>query len=50
MARPMEHGLGRTLPSGSWGDTRLLVTSDGQSYAYGYTRRMSDLYLSSPVE
>ncbi len=43
------HGLGRSLPSGLWGDTRLLVTPDGESYAYGSVRRMSDLYLSSPL-
>jgi len=41
-------GPGR-LPSALWGDTRLLVAPDGESYAYGYVRRMSDLYLSSPL-
>jgi hypothetical protein len=41
-------GPGR-LPSALWGDTRLLVSPDGESYAFGYVRRMSDLYLSSPL-
>jgi hypothetical protein len=41
-------GLGR-LPSSLWGETRLLVSPDGESYAYGYVRRMSDLYLSTPL-
>lgn len=48
-ARPW-HGLGRSLPSGLLGDTRLLVTPDGESYAYGSIRQMSDLYLSSPLK
>jgi Tol biopolymer transport system component len=43
------HGLGRSLSSALWGQTRLLVTPDGESYAYGYMRRMNDLYLSSPL-
>jgi Tol biopolymer transport system component len=42
------HGLGRALPT-LFGESRLLVTPDGESYAYGYTRRMNDLYLSSPL-
>ena len=41
--------FGRSLPSGLWGQSRLLVTPDGESYAYGYARKMSDLYLSSPL-
>jgi Tol biopolymer transport system component len=45
--RPWQ-GLGRALPS-FFGQTRLLVTPDGGSYAYGYLRSMSDLYLSSPL-
>jgi hypothetical protein len=46
--RPWQ-GLNRSLPSALWGETWLLVTPDGESYAYGHTRRMSDLYLSSPL-
>jgi eukaryotic-like serine/threonine-protein kinase len=42
-------GLRRLLPSSLLGDLRLLVTPDGESYAYGSYRRMSDLYLSSPL-
>jgi serine/threonine protein kinase len=45
--RPWQ-GIGR-LPSALWGETRLLVAPDGESYAYGYVRRMGDLYLSSPL-
>jgi hypothetical protein len=45
--RPWQ-GLGRPLPS-FFGHTRLLVTPDGASYAFGYLRGMSDLYLSSPL-
>jgi hypothetical protein len=37
------------LPSALWGEARLLVAPDGESYAYGYARRMGDLYLSSPL-
>jgi hypothetical protein len=40
-------GIGR---SGLEGQYRLLVTPDGASYAYGYLRVMSDLYLTSEVE
>jgi eukaryotic-like serine/threonine-protein kinase len=40
-------GPHRALPSGLLGQTRVLVTPDGESYAYGTYRRMSDLYLSS---
>jgi hypothetical protein len=47
-ARPW-NGLGRSLPSGHWGQGRILVTPDGQSYAYSHVRRMTDLYLSSPL-
>jgi hypothetical protein len=42
-------GPHRSLPAALWGQTRVLVTPDGRSYAYGYFRRMSDLYLSSPL-
>jgi hypothetical protein len=42
-------GPRRSLSSGLLGQTRLLVTPDGESYAYGAYRRMSDLYLSSPL-
>ena len=42
-------GLGRATPSGLIGDYRLLVTPDGEAYAYSYVRAMSDLYLSSRV-
>jgi serine/threonine protein kinase len=41
-------GFGR-LPSALWGEVRLLVAPDGESYAYGYARRMGDLYLTSPL-
>ena len=42
-------GPRHALPSGLLGQSRLLVTPDGQSYAYGTLRTMSDLYLSSPL-
>jgi len=42
-------GPRRSMSSGFMGQTRLLVTPDGESYAYGTYRRMSDLYLSSPL-
>jgi hypothetical protein len=42
-------GPRRALSSGLMGQIRLLVTPDGESYAYGSYRRMSDLYLSSPL-
>ena len=42
-------GRQRSLPSGILGQSRLLVTPDGESYAYGGLRRMSDLFLSSPL-
>ena len=31
------------------GQYRILVTPDGESYAYGYNRLISDLYLTSPL-
>jgi hypothetical protein len=42
-------GPGRSLPGGLLGQARVLVTPDGESYAYGTYRRLSDLYLSSPL-
>ena len=30
------------------GQYRILVTPDGESYAYSYTRQVNDLYLTSP--
>ena len=45
-ARPWNR-LGRSAPSGLHGQYRILVTPDGESYAYGYDRRISDLYLTS---
>jgi len=47
-ARPWK-GPRRSLPSGIWGQSRILVTPDGESYAYGHMREMSALYLSSPL-
>ena len=38
------------LPSGIWGQNRILVTPDGESYAYSQIRQMSDLYLTSPLQ
>jgi Tol biopolymer transport system component len=38
-------GLRRGRPSGLYGDYALLVTPDGASYAYSYTRTMRDIYL-----
>jgi len=42
--------LGRAVPSGLWGQARILVAPDGESYAYSYVRRLSDLYLTSKLE
>jgi hypothetical protein len=39
--------LGRSAPSGLQGQYRILVTPDGESYAYSFGRRMSNLYLTS---
>jgi hypothetical protein len=41
---------GRAPASGLWGQNRILVTPDGESYAYSQVRRMSDLYLTSPLK
>jgi len=40
--------LGRAAPTGLQGQYRILVTPDGESYAYSYTRQVNDLYLTSP--
>jgi hypothetical protein len=32
-------------PVGVWGVMSILLTPDGQSYAYNYARMLSDLYL-----
>ena len=42
--------LGHTTPSGLAGDYRVLVTPDGESYAYNYFRSLSDLYLTSKLK
>jgi len=33
-------------PDGKFGDVRILATPDGRSFAYGYLRESTDLYLS----
>ena len=38
-------GMRRATPSGLWSQYWILVTPDGASYAYGYARQISDLYL-----
>ena len=43
------NGLGRSLPSGFLGQDRILVSPDGESYAYSRGRYFSDLYLTSPL-
>ena len=48
-ARPWNR-LGLSAPSGLRGQYRVLVTPDGESYAYGFGRRESDLYLTSPLK
>ena len=48
-ARPWNRPL-RSAPSGLQGDYRILVTPDGESYAYTFGRRVSDLYLTSPLK
>jgi Tol biopolymer transport system component len=37
----------RTPPSGATGQTRILVTPDGESYAYSYDRQQADLWVAS---
>ena len=39
-------GMRRSTPSGLSGEYHVLVTPDGQSYAYSYFRIMSDVYLA----
>ncbi|MFI5184422.1 MAG: protein kinase, partial [Vicinamibacteria bacterium] len=41
--------LSPATPSGIQSQYRVLVTPDGESYAYGYSRVMSDLYLTSKL-
>ena len=48
-ARPWNR-LGRSAPSGLQGQYRILVTPDGESYAYSFGRRESELYLTSPLK
>ena len=48
-ARPWPR-LGRSAPGDLSGQYRILVTPDGEAYAYGYHRRLSDLYLTSPLK
>jgi dipeptidyl aminopeptidase/acylaminoacyl peptidase len=47
-ARPWA-GLSRLSPTAFFAQARVLVTPDGGSYAYSYTRSLSDLYLTSPL-
>ncbi|MCI4355346.1 MAG: hypothetical protein L3K06_08295, partial [Thermoplasmata archaeon] len=42
--------LALATPSGIAGDYRVLVTPDGESYAYNYYRSLSDLYLTSKLK
>jgi len=44
------HRLGRAAPTGLQGQYRILVTPDGESYAYSHTRLINDLYLTSPFK
>jgi Tol biopolymer transport system component len=37
----------RTAPSGATGQSRILVTPDGESYAYSYDRQQTDLWVAS---
>lgn len=39
--------LSLMAPSSILSQYRVLVTPDGESYAYGYLRMMDDLYLTS---
>jgi Tol biopolymer transport system component len=43
-------GMRRARPSGLQGDYAVLVTPDGASYAYSYTRIMRDVYLVSGLK
>jgi hypothetical protein len=40
----------RTLPSGSNAQSRILVTPDGESYAYSYDREQADLWVASSLK
>lgn len=42
--------IGRSLPSASLGQSRILVTPDGESYVVSHVRSMTDLYLTSPLK
>ena len=42
--------LGSSAPSALLAQPRILVTPDGESYAYNYTRSLSDLYLTSKLK
>jgi hypothetical protein len=42
--------LNRPVPSAILAQPRILVTPDGESYAYNYTRSLSDLYLVSNLK
>ena len=45
------NGLSRSPPGGLGGQARVLVTPDGESYAYSFTRSMMrSLYLTSPLK
>ena len=48
--RRLWSGLRRSAPTGSQGQARVLVTPNGESYAYSYMRGMSDLYVTSPLK
>jgi Tol biopolymer transport system component len=48
-ARPWT-GMRRARPSGLQGDYAVLVTPDGASYAYSYTRMLRDVYLVSGLK
>jgi hypothetical protein len=39
----------RSRPSGLVGEYTVLVTPDGASYAYSYTRALRDVYLLTGV-
>jgi Tol biopolymer transport system component len=43
-------GLLQSAPSGLQGQYRILVTPDGGSFAYNYSRWISDLYLASQLK
>ena len=42
--------LNRPVPSAILAQPRMLVTPDGESYAYNYMRSLSDLYLMSKLK